>query len=58
MSYRSINHTLDINHVFALSDVIRETIYSNWYRSEDTIKFEKIRKIIGYLVSTVYRFNN
>ena len=60
IGYGSINHPVDRDPVCGFSGVIQGTICPNCGRREDegTIKFERIRRITGYLVGTVDRFNN
>lgn len=58
--YGSINHPVDRDLVYWFSGVIKSSIYQVCGRNEDEsdIKFDRIRRITGYLVGTVDRFNN
>ena len=60
IGYGSINHPVDRDPVCGYSGVIQGTICPSCGRNEDEsqIKFERIRRITGYLVGTVDRFNN
>ena len=60
IGYGSINHPVDRDPVCGFSGVIQGTICPNCRRNEELsqIKFERIRRITGYLVGTVDRFNN
>lgn len=60
IGYGSINHPVDRDPVCGFSGVIEGNVCPNCGRVEDEegIKFEKIRRITGYLVGTVDRFNN
>lgn len=60
IGYGSINHPVDRDPICGFSGVIQGTICPSCGRSEDesSIKFERIRRITGYLVGTVDRFNN
>ncbi|MDR0879623.1 MAG: anaerobic ribonucleoside triphosphate reductase [Clostridioides sp.] len=60
IGYGSINHPVDRDPVCGFSGVIPGNICPVCGRNEDdsNIKFERIRRITGYLVGTVDRFNN
>lgn len=60
IGYGSINHPIDRDSVCGYSGVIMSAICPQCGRSEDNgaIKFERIRRITGYLVGTLDRFNN
>ncbi|MGL5329038.1 MAG: anaerobic ribonucleoside triphosphate reductase [Peptostreptococcaceae bacterium] len=60
IGYGSINHPLDRDPICGYSGVISDNICPACKRNEDEseIKFERIRRITGYLVGTVDRFNN
>ena len=57
MGYGAINHPLDRDPVCGFSGVIGNTC-PGCNRKEDDIPFERIRRITGYLVGTLDRFNN
>ena len=57
IGYGSINHPVDRDPVCGFTGVIGDSCPSCG-RNEDDIKFERIRRITGYLVGTVDRFNN
>lgn len=60
IGYGSVNHPVDRDPICGYSGVIEGKICPSCGRNEDesSIKFEKIRRITGYLVGTVDRFNN
>ena len=60
IGYGSINHPVDRDPVCGFSGVIKGHICPKCGRDENKgeIKFEKIRRITGYLVGTVDRFND
>lgn len=60
IGYGSINHPVDRDPICGFSGVITSNICPVCGRNEDEsdIKFERIRRITGYLVGTVDRFNN
>ena len=60
IGYGSINHPVDRDPVCGYSGVIEGNICPKCGRNENesNIKFERIRRITGYLVGTVDRFNN
>ncbi|MGL6108101.1 anaerobic ribonucleoside triphosphate reductase [Romboutsia sp.] len=60
IGYGSINHPVDRDPICGFSGVIEGNICPVCGRNEDesNIKFERIRRITGYLVGTVDRFNN
>lgn len=57
MGYGSINHPLDRDPVCGYNGVI-EDVCPGCERSEGDIPFERIRRITGYLVGTLDRFND
>ncbi|WP_257905896.1 anaerobic ribonucleoside triphosphate reductase [Campylobacter lari] len=57
IGYGSINFPLDRDPVCGYSGVIDE-FCPKCYRKENGIKFERIRRITGYLVGTLDRFND
>ena len=60
IGYGSVNHPVDRDPICGYSGVIEGDICPNCGRNEDNsnIKFERIRRITGYLVGTVDRFND
>ncbi|MCL1808469.1 MAG: anaerobic ribonucleoside triphosphate reductase [Clostridiales bacterium] len=59
VGYGSINHPVDRDPVCGYTGVIDNECPSCHRKEEDDgIKFERIRRITGYLVGTVDRFNN
>ncbi len=57
IGYGSVNHPIDRDPVCGYNGIIDNTC-PGCGRSEGTIKFERIRRITGYLVGTLDRFNN
>lgn len=57
IGYGSINHPVDRDPVCGFTGIIGETCPSCG-RAEGDIHFERIRRITGYLVGTVERFND
>ena len=57
IGYGAINHPVDRDPVCGFTGVIND-ICPGCLRREDDVKFERIRRITGYLVGTVDRFNN
>ncbi len=58
VGYGAINHPVDRDPVCGFTGVIGDQCPSCGRTEEDGIKFERIRRITGYLVGTVDRFNN
>lgn len=60
VGYGSINHPVDRDPVCGFSGVIDGNICPKCGRNEDEseVKFDRIRRITGYLVGTLDRFNN
>ncbi|MGL4796736.1 MAG: anaerobic ribonucleoside triphosphate reductase, partial [Paraclostridium sp.] len=60
IGYGSINHPVDRDPVCGYSGIIEGNVCPSCGRSEDDgpVGFERIRRITGYLVGTVDRFNN
>ncbi|WP_300282993.1 anaerobic ribonucleoside triphosphate reductase [Peptacetobacter sp.] len=60
IGYGSINHPVDRDPVCGYSGIIAGDVCPACGRNENDsdIKFERIRRITGYLVGTVDRFNN
>ncbi len=57
IGYGAINHPVDRDPVCGFTGIIND-ICPGCNRREDAVKFERIRRITGYLVGTVDRFNN
>lgn len=57
IGYGSINHPIDRDPVCGYSGIIHDTC-PNCNREEGEIPFDRIRRITGYLVGTLDRFNN
>ena len=57
VGYGSINHPVDRDPVCGYNGIIGDTC-PNCGRSEEDHPFERIRRITGYLVGTLNRFNN
>ena len=57
MGYGSINHPVDRDPVCGYTGIIGDTC-PFCGRKEGDIKFERIRRITGYLVGTIERFND
>ncbi|MGN0801452.1 MAG: anaerobic ribonucleoside triphosphate reductase [Candidatus Faecivicinus sp.] len=57
IGYGSINHPVDRDPVCGYNGIIGDTC-PNCGRHEDDVRFERIRRITGYLVGTLDRFNN
>ena len=57
IGYGSINHPVDRDPVCGYNGVIGDTC-PNCGRHEEDVRFERIRRITGYLVGTLDRFNN
>ena len=59
IGYGSINHPLDRDPICGYSGIIdNECPSCGRYESENDVPFERIRRITGYLVGTLDRFNN
>lgn len=59
IGYGSINHPVDRDPVCGYTGIIGETCpYCGRSEKEDGIPFERIRRITGYLVGTLDRFND
>ena len=60
VGYGSINHPIDRDPVCGFSGIIKDQCPGCGRResAEDPVPFERIRRITGYLVGTVDRFNN
>ena len=57
IGYGAINHPVDRDPICGFTGVIND-VCPGCGRKEDGVKFERIRRITGYLVGTVDRFNN
>lgn len=57
IGYGSINHPVDRDPICGFNGIIGDTC-PHCGRSEDNVEFERIRRITGYLVGTLNRFNN
>ncbi len=58
IGYGAINHPVDRDPVCGFTGVIGDVCPECGRSEENGIKFERIRRITGYLVGTVDRFNN
>ncbi|MCL2748265.1 MAG: anaerobic ribonucleoside triphosphate reductase [Oscillospiraceae bacterium] len=58
VGYGSINHPVDRDPVCGFSGVIGDQCPGCGRREGDGVHFERIRRITGYLVGTLNRFNN
>ena len=57
IGYGAVNHPVDRDPVCGFTGVIGD-VCPGCGRQEDDVKFERIRRITGYLVGTLDRFNN
>lgn len=57
VGYGSINHPVDRDPVCGYNGIIDE-VCPKCGRKEGNVKFERIRRITGYLVGTLDRFND
>ncbi|MBQ2764324.1 MAG: anaerobic ribonucleoside triphosphate reductase [Firmicutes bacterium] len=57
IGYGSINHPVDRDPVCGYNGIIGDTC-PHCGRNEENVEFERIRRITGYLVGTLNRFNN
>ena len=57
IGYGSINHPVDRDPICGYNGIIGDTC-PHCGRSEGHVEFERIRRITGYLVGTLNRFNN
>ena len=57
IGYGSINHAVDHDPVCGFVGIINDEC-PKCGRREDEVKFNRIRRITGYLVGTLDRFNN
>lgn len=57
IGYGSVNHPVDRDPVCGFNGIINNEC-PKCHRQEGDVKFERIRRITGYLVGTLDRFNN
>ena len=57
IGYGSVNHPIDRDPVCGFNGII-DNVCPKCGRHEDDVKFERIRRITGYLVGTLDRFND
>lgn len=58
IGYGSINHPVDRDSECGFTGIIGDTCPKCGRDESDGVKFERIRRITGYLVGTIDRFNN
>ncbi len=58
IGYGSINHPVDRDPICGYTGVIGETCPKCGRKEDENDRFERIRRITGYLVGTLDRFNN
>ncbi|MCT4620316.1 MAG: anaerobic ribonucleoside triphosphate reductase [Marinisporobacter sp.] len=58
IGYGSVNHPVDRDPVCGFNGLIDEVCPGCGRTEADGVKFERIRRITGYLVGTIDRFNN
>ncbi|MDR1467330.1 MAG: anaerobic ribonucleoside triphosphate reductase [Oscillospiraceae bacterium] len=58
IGYGSINHPVDRDPVCGYTGIISDVCPSCGRREENGLSFERVRRITGYLVGTLDRFNN
>jgi anaerobic ribonucleoside-triphosphate reductase len=58
IGYGSVNHPVDRDPVCGFSGIIGQQCPGCGRREDDGVPFERIRRITGYLVGTLDRFNN
>ncbi len=58
IGYGAINHPVDRDPVCGFTGVINDICPGCGRNEKDGVKFDRIRRITGYLVGTVDRFNN
>lgn len=58
IGYGSINHPVDRCPACGFSGIIEQSCPSCGIHESEDFKFERIRRITGYLVGTLDRFNN
>ena len=58
IGYGSVNHPVDRDPVCGFSGIIGDQCPGCGRTEDDGVPFERIRRITGYLVGTLDRFNN
>lgn len=58
IGYGSVNHPVDRDPVCGFSGIIKDQCPGCGRKEYDDVPFERIRRITGYLVGTLDRFNN
>jgi ribonucleoside-triphosphate reductase len=58
MGYGAVNHPVDRDPICGFTGVIGDQCPGCGRKESDGVKFDRIRRITGYLVGTVERFNN
>ncbi len=58
IGYGSINHPVDRDPICGFNGIIKDQCPGCGRTDEDRVPFERIRRITGYLVGTLDRFNN
>ena len=58
IGYGSINHAVDHDPECGFVGIINDVCPKCGRREEDGVKFNRIRRITGYLVGTLDRFND
>ena len=59
IGYGSLNHPIDRDPICGFTGIIKdECPHCGRHEGEESVSFERIRRITGYLVGTVDRFNN
>ena len=57
IGYGAVNHPVDRDSICGFNGII-DNVCPKCGRSEDAVPFETIRRITGYLVGTLDRFND
>ena len=58
IGYGAINHPIDRDPVCGYNGIIGDTCPACGRTEDEDVPFERIRRITGYLVGTLDRFNN
>jgi ribonucleoside-triphosphate reductase len=58
VGYGAINHPVDRDPVCGFSGIIKDQCPGCGRTEEDGVKFERIRRVTGYLSGTLEHFNN